>query len=507
MSDPGKSNHFQEELAAIRLPATKSLRGKAWLFTLALAVYFLMVTLVVGFERWSLLESVTLLQDLNEREERLVGLNYAVSRAVISINENYFSPDIETSGKMLALEVEALLPALNRLQSAYPILVEPRAVLGQVVDELAGSPSRATIADLRGTMHRLVLELDVVTADVAGQKVQMVERYQRTFVRVTQEWVSFGVLALALIAWVFKGFFRGLAVDIERVRKHATAIVAGRQSAKLTHRRKDELGMLMDAVNTMQDELAKRDSQIELSRQQSFHKEKMAAIGSLAAAVAHEINNPLSAIVGVAQAIDHECRSTDCGLYGSVCQPEMILEQARRVMQITRQISEFSVPQSQDPEFIDLNGLLRSTANFVKFDRRFRLLELDLELDRELPAVYAIADHLVQVAMNLLINAADALHGRTDPPPRIKLLTSRVDDRALIRVIDNGAGISPSNLPLVFVERFSTKEPGRGTGLGLSLCRSLIEKAGGSIDISSALGEGTEVQIRLPIPTLGADCR
>jgi signal transduction histidine kinase len=505
VSATGKSN--QTNAAAQRLPVTRSLRGKAWLFTLVLGIYFLMVTVVVGYERWRLQESVTLLQDLNTREERLVGLNYAVSRAVISINENYFSPDIEMSGKMLALEVESLLPALNRLQPTYAILAEPRIVLVQMVDELASNPTRATIADLRGTMHRLVLELDVVTADVAAQKVQLVERYQRTFERVTMEWVSFGLLGLFLIALIFKVFFRGLALDIDRVRRHATAIVQGNDLVKLEHKRKDELGLLMDAVNSMQEELAKRDSHIEFSRQQSFHKEKMAAIGSLAAAVAHEINNPMSAIVGVAQSIDNECRSLDCALYGAACHPEMILDQAKRVIQITRQISEFSVPQSQDPEFIDLNGLLRSTVNFVKFDRRFRLIDVIVELDSTLPAVYAIADHLVQVAMNLLINAADALHGRTAPPPHIRLLTSREDDFVVIRVLDNGEGISQENLPLVFVERFTTKAPGKGSGLGLSLCRSLIEKAGGSIEIASEPGEGTEVQIRLPVPVLGADCR
>lgn len=490
-----------------RLSVTQSLRGKAWIFFLVLAIYFLIVSIVIGYERWNLQESVVLLQDLNEREEKLVGLNYAVSRTVISINENYFSPDIETSGKMLALEVESLLPGLTRLQASYPLLAEPRGVLGQVVNELASTPSRATIADLRGTMHRLVLELDQVTADIASQKTQIVHRYQQTFVRVTQEWIAFGTLALCLVAWVAKGFFRGLAIDIDRVRRHATAVVQGREVSKLQHKRKDELGILMDAVNSMQDELAKRESHIELSRQQIFHKEKMAAIGSLAAAVAHEINNPLSAIVGVAQAIDQECKSSECSLYGAACHPEMILDQAKRVIQITRQISEFSVPQSQDPEFIDINGLLRSTANFVKFDRRFRLIDVSIELDSSLPAVYAIADHLVQVAMNLLINAADALHDRRGKPPRIRVVTSREGEQVLIQVIDNGEGISPENLPMVFVERFSTKAPGHGSGLGLSLCRSLIEKAGGSIEIESTLGEGTEVQIKLPVPVLGADCR
>lgn len=507
MTQPDVLNTSAEASETSQLPLSNSLRGKVWFFTLVLGIYFTIATVVIGYERWGLFQSVSLLQELNEREERLVALNYAVSRAVISINENYFSPDIETSGKMLALEVEALLPALSRLQASYNMLSEPRNVLTQVVDELSGNPSRGSIADLRGTMHRLVLELDLVTVDVANQKLRLAERYQHTFERLTREWIAFGVLALVMVAWVFKAFFRGLALDIDRVRRHATSIVRGEDVPKLQHKRRDELGILMDAVNTMQDELAQRDSQIELSRQQSFHKEKMAAIGSLAAAVAHEINNPLSAIVGVAQSIENECSSVDCALHGSVCQPEMILDQARRVMQITRQISEFSVPQSQDPEFIDLNGLLRSTVNFVKFDRRFRLIDVIVDLDSNLPAVYAIADHLVQVAMNLLINAADALRSHGDSPPQIRVVTERSDDRVVFRVIDNGEGISPENLPQVFVERFTTKEVGRGSGLGLSLCRSLIEKAGGTIEIMSELGAGTEAQVRLPVPALGADCR
>jgi len=506
VTDLNNLNRRDNDRDPPRLPITKSLRGKAFIFSLVLGIYFVVVSIILGYERWGLQESVALLQDLNEREERIVGLNYAVSRAVISINENYFSPDIETSGKMLALEVEALLPALTRLQVAYPLLSERRNSLARMIDELASAPTRASVADLRGDMHRLVLDLDQVTADVAAQKLHMVERYQRTSIRVTQEWIAFGVFALALIAWVFKGFFRGLAVDVDRVRRHATAIVRGRETARLQHNRHDELGILMDAVNSMQDELAKRDSHIEFSRQQSFHKEKMAAIGSLAAAVAHEINNPLAAIVGVAQAMDDECSSASCERYGAACHPTMILDQARRVIQITRQISEFSVPQSQDPEFIDINGLLRSTVNFVKFDRRFRLIDVSVELDSNLPAVFAIADHLVQVAMNLLINAADALHGRTSPPPRILVVTSRQDKQVVIQVFDNGEGITPENLPMIFVERFTTKPPGHGSGLGLSLCRSLIEKAGGSIEILSELNAGTEVQIKLPVPVLGLDC-
>jgi signal transduction histidine kinase len=109
--------------------------------------------------------------------------------------------------------------------------------------------------------------------------------------------------------------------------------------------------------------------------------------------------------------------------------------------------------------------------------------------------------------MNLLINAADALSGMAGGTPKIRLISSWSDDFVIVRVIDNGAGIPASVLLRVFEERFTTKGAGRGSGLGLSVCRSLVEKAGGKIDISSELGVGTEVVIKLPVPILGADCR
>lgn len=486
-----------------RLPLLSSLRGKGWLFTLLLAVYISIITLVVALERKTMLSSVSLLQSINAREEYLVGVNYAVSRAVISVNENYFAPDVEASGKMLALEVEALLPGLSRLQAAYPELLESRLALERMVKELVDEPSRATIADLRAAMHRMVLSLDRVTADVAAKKSLFAEQYNNSFQRLTAEWLAFGGFALILVAVVFKVFFQGLSVDIERVRQHAARVLRGEPSAKLVHTRRDELGLLMDAVNSMQDELARRESELELTRQQSFHKEKMAAVGSLAAAVAHEINNPLSAIVGVAQAMNNECQDAGCSRYGEHCHPNMILEQATRVMHITRQISEFSVPQSQEAELTDLNSLLRSTANFVKFDRRFRRVDLLLDLDGNLPAVVLVADHMVQVVMNLLINAADAFGNSEGRLPQIRLVTSCSDNWVTARVIDNGSGIPKGVLPHVFDERFTTKGQGRGSGLGLSVCRSLIMRSGGTIEIRSEEGVGTEVEIRLPVSVLG----
>ncbi|HEX5802656.1 MAG TPA: HAMP domain-containing sensor histidine kinase, partial [Azospira sp.] len=118
------------------------------------------------------------------------------------------------------------------------------------------------------------------------------------------------------------------------------------------------------------------------------------------------------------------------------------------------------------------------------------------------PAVFAVADQLVQVAMNLLINAADALQGRTDPLPKIEVTTAQVDGKVLLTVSDNGIGVDPAHIDQVFNERFTTKGAGKGSGLGLFLCRELIRSAGGDVSLRSEVGIGTVVTVSLPVPPI-----
>jgi len=257
----------------------------------------------------------------------------------------------------------------------------------------------------------------------------------------------------------------------------------------------------MSAVNDMEAELRSRDSELELSRQQHFHTEKMAAVGSLAAAVAHEINNPLAAIVGLAENLVAERKLGGYSARSADHQIDLILDQARRVMTITRQIGEFSLQRPLIPTFIDLNALIKSTCTFISFDKRFRGVSLQQDLAAGLPALYVVSDHIVQVLMNVLINAADALEGREEHAPTIRVETRLDGDFVVLTVSDNGPGIVPENLGRVFDAHFTTKPPGRGSGLGLSLCRSLVQQDGGDIRVTSVAGQGATVRIALPVPT------
>ena len=484
------------------VPPGMSLARKGMWTLAGLLLYFLLVTAVVTYERYSLMQAVQDLESIHKQEERQVSLNLTVARAILTVNENYFSPDIEAAAQMLVLDIEAVIAGVRKVSATYPVLNDDVASLEQGSSRLLKQASRSAIAEVRATFHRLVMDLDAVTSDIRSRKQRLLDDYRNTYNRVTIEWLLFMMAGIGAFGGIGLIFFRRLARDIDTIRARATEIVRGYRGAPLTVDRGDEMGALMTAINGMQVELRQRETQLELSRQQEFHKEKMAAVGSLAAAVAHEINNPLSSVVGIAEAIDSEFIARDCARVGAACQPQLILAQARRVMQITRQISEFSVPQSPEPELIDLNSLVRSTCGFVRFDRRFRRIDLVQALDSDLPAVLAVGDHLVQVLMNLLINAADALEEGT-VAPHIEVHTRLSGPSVILEVADNGAGIAPEHLNQVFTEHFTTKLPGHGSGLGLPLCRTLIQGAGGKIAIASRPGEGTVVTVTLPVPDMG----
>jgi len=234
-----------------------------------------------------------------------------------------------------------------------------------------------------------------------------------------------------------------------------------------------------------------------VERQKYFHQEKMAAIGALAAGVAHEIGNPIAAISGVAQEI--AARKLETPEACRTCRPELIYAQTQRLSAITREISDFASPQATEPQFLDLNAHLRGTSSLIRYDKRLQRVMLKLDLDPQLPAIYGVADQLTQLIMNLLINAMDALEGRHVQDPAITISTRCEPERVRLTVEDNGHGMDAATLARVFEAFFTTKTAGKGTGLGLSLCYSIMKKHGGSIEIESTPHQGTRVQVLFPL--------
>ena len=222
--------------------------------------------------------------------------------------------------------------------------------------------------------------------------------------------------------------------------------------------------------------------------------EKLAAIGTLAAGVMHEINNPLATIAACAESLElsHEDAAPDVieGL-------RLIQSEVQRCKGIVDSLLDFSRPKAGDKTLVDVNAAIERTLFVLKHHTRFKKLNVKVELDRTLGAVVrANEEQLVQVFMALLINAMDAMQEKGT----VALRTRWGDESSSVvaEVYDEGEGIRRADLPKIFEPFFTTKAPGRGTGLGLSICYAIIAEHGGRIEVDSNPGEGSVFRIILP---------
>ena len=368
----------------------------------------------------------------------------------------------------------------------------------QVAAEVAGR-SRDTLSALQELAVELNAQLEKIETVVEERAELLTQDYRTVDQETAKIALTMGFLGVMVFGAVVTAFFSWLAADIKKLEARAVAVVGGYRGTPLDINRRDEVGSLMAAVNRMQSELRQWEQQQEILRQKRFHQEKMAAVGSLAAAVAHEVNNPIAAIAGIAQHMMDAGQSSHCRDNETRrSHAELILKHTERIGSIMRQVADLTAPRSPEPELLDFNALAQATCNFIGYDQRFHGIALVLDLAPGLPAVNAIADHLTQVLMNLLINAADSMEGIKARKPTISVSTRAADGEFMLSVTDNGVGMAPAVLSQAFEESFSTKPAEKGRGIGLFLCKALIEQNGGHIELESTPGVGTTARFCVP---------
>jgi two-component system NtrC family sensor kinase len=227
--------------------------------------------------------------------------------------------------------------------------------------------------------------------------------------------------------------------------------------------------------------------------------EKLAALGTLAAGVMHEINNPLATIAACAEAtsIRVDAENRRLGPVATELREalDLVTHEVQRCKRITDTVLDFSRPKPATKSLVDVNAVIDRTLFLLKHHPRFKRLAVAVEADRTIgPAVLADEEQLVQVFMALLLNAVDAMHEQGT----VKL-RSRADDRLVVaEVIDEGVGIRRAELTKIFEPFYTTKPPGRGTGLGLSVCYAIVSGHGGRIEVDSIPGAGSVFRILLP---------
>jgi two-component system NtrC family sensor kinase len=227
--------------------------------------------------------------------------------------------------------------------------------------------------------------------------------------------------------------------------------------------------------------------------QQIIQSERLAAMGQMIGGFAHELNNPLTSILGMAELLQE-------GGASEAARKQLVIlhQQARRAAEIVQNLQYFARPPAPGRSQVNLNELVQRTVQMQAYPLRKSNITVDFLPEPAIPAIVADPNQLMQVFLNLLLNAEQAIRESREKGT-IRVRIGRNPDSVWIVFQDDGPGIAPENLAHIFDPFFTTRRPGRGTGLGLSICKTVLREHGGNIEAASAPGGGAVFTITLPI--------
>lgn len=229
------------------------------------------------------------------------------------------------------------------------------------------------------------------------------------------------------------------------------------------------------------------------AQEQLYRMGILASIGELAAGVAHELNNPLTSVLGYSQLL--LCQDVPQVIRNDL---EMIHKNAERAAKIVRNLLTFARRQTPEKVYLDLNEVIKQAVDMRRYELKVSNIEVITQLSPDLPWTMADPQQLQQVVLNIVINAEQSMleaHGRG----ALTLKTEMVSDVIKISFSDDGPGIAEDNLYRIFNPFFTTKEVGSGTGLGLSICHGIVVEHAGQIYAVSKKGRGATFIVELPV--------
>jgi len=357
-------------------------------------------------------------------------------------------------------------------------------------------------------------DLSLQTADV-----QLAESSRRMIA-----YTACALLLIAPLSWFF--VWRIVGVPVTALRRGTERLAAGDLGYQIDVQSKDEIGELADSFNgmsrqlqsehnenvawtrTLEQRVEQKTRELKRAHEHALHTEKMASIGKMAAVLAHEINNPLSGILTYAkllrkwidrEELDRQKSGSEAGVrrYQEICDSlDLIASESRRCGDLVRNLLTFSRATPMNLQATDVNQVIDRSVRLMQHQLDLAGIQVQPQLDPALPHVLCDAAQIEQVLVALVVNAMDAL-------PQggnlwIISSASREDNCVRIVVRDDGTGIAPEILPHLFEPFLTTKETGRGVGLGLAISHSILERHNGSIEVQSEIGRGTTFTVTLP---------
>ena len=301
-----------------------------------------------------------------------------------------------------------------------------------------------------------------------------------------------GTLAAMTLSYLLA---KRISVPIEKLAQAAQDIAHGKLNTRVASTSNDELGDLAESFNSMASSLQQRDQQVkEYTKNKIMESERLALVGQLSANIAHELNNPLQGIVTYSHLL---LEKLPCEDTSSVSSLNRIVTQANRCRDIIRGLLDFARQRKPDKTICNLNSVLQECLTLVENQALFHNIEIECEFDTSSPMIVIDPAQFQQVALNLIINAAEAMEdgGTLSVSTRFE----PENDSLAVMISDTGYGISEENFEKLFDPFFTTKEVGHGTGLGLAISYGIIKEHGGRIDVESEVGQGTTFTVHLPL--------
>ncbi|NIA20535.1 MAG: hypothetical protein GWP05_00895 [Anaerolineaceae bacterium] len=258
-----------------------------------------------------------------------------------------------------------------------------------------------------------------------------------------------------------------------------------------------EQWQLEQSLRARNSEIMAMSEKLKESQREMGQREKMIAIGTMAAGVAHEIGNPLAGLSAIVQVLRRHDPTPDQREH-----LQKIHELVERIARIVRQLVEFARPASVERAMVDLDALIEDTLGILRYSRHDRRGSVESVRNNHLPMVLINPQQFQQVLLNLVLNGLDAIEegqGKTV----VCIERSLENGWVRVRVRDWGCGMTPEGVRQAFEPFYTTKAPNRGTGLGLAVSYRLVESQGGTIGIQSTPGEGTTVTVSFPAASPG----
>jgi two-component system NtrC family sensor kinase len=251
---------------------------------------------------------------------------------------------------------------------------------------------------------------------------------------------------------------------------------------------KDGAGKLIGFVAVTEDisDRKKMEEQLILT-------ERLASIGQLVAGMAHELNNPLTGVIGFSEMLLEKDLPEDI-------KEDLVTinREARRAANVVKGLLIFTREQGTEKVLVDINSIIQGVLQLRSYEQRARNIKVDTRFASDLPKVMCNVTQLRQVFINIIINAEQVMVG-AHGMGKLTIATERVGDKVRASITDDGPGISPDNMKKLFTPFFTTRGVGKGTGLGLSICHGIVTEHGGKLYADSKLGKGATFVVELPI--------